>query len=102
MSDWSEEDRETYRDWKVTIAEEDILVAQLRDELELEVELDHYWDHEQLRRFLRARKHDILKAKKMVKSTIVWRKQNAVDTILEDFVRIGPHPTRDARSVPTP
>jgi len=85
MTDWSEEDREAYRDWKVTIAEEDLLIEQLRDELDLEVELDHYWDHEQLRRFLRARKHDILKAKAMVKRTAEWRIENEIDTILEDF-----------------
>jgi hypothetical protein len=85
MTDWSEEDKEAYRDWKVTIAEEDLLIEQLRDELDLEVELDHYWDHEQLRRFLRARKHDILKAKTMVKRTAEWRIENEIDTILEDF-----------------
>ena len=85
MTDWTEEDVECYHDWKLTIAEEDILVDQLKDELELEVELNEFWDHEMLRRFLRARKHDILKAKTMVKKTIVWRKDNAVDTILEDF-----------------
>lgn len=86
MSGWNEEDKETYHDWKVTIAQEDLLVDQLRAELELEVTLDPgFWDQEQLRRFLRARKHDILKAKTMVKKTVVWRKENMVDTILEDF-----------------
>ena len=85
MTGWSCEDKECYHDWKVTIAQEDTLIEQLRAELELEVTLDPFWDHEQLRRFLRARKHNILKAKTMVERTIAWRKENGIDTILEDF-----------------
>ena len=86
MTGWSAEDKECYHDWKVTIAQEDTLVEQLRAELELEVSLDPaFWDHEQLRRFLRARKHNILKAKIMVEKTVAWRKENGIDTILDDF-----------------
>ena len=40
MTGWSVEDTECYHDWKVTIAQEDALVDQLRAELELEVTLD--------------------------------------------------------------
>ncbi len=40
MTDWSVEDTEYYHDSKVTIAQEDALVDQLRAELELEVTLD--------------------------------------------------------------
>lgn len=62
-----------------------MLVDQLRDELEMEVVLNEFWDQETLRRFLRARKHDIRKAKEMVMKTIGWRRDVGADTIREDF-----------------
>lgn len=42
-------------------------------------------DDDCLRRYLRARKHDILKAKKMVLSTLEWRKEIGADDIFETF-----------------
>lgn len=81
----SKEDAACYLEWGLTIAEEDELIEQLKEEVELEAELNEMWDKETLRRFLRARKHDILKAKTMILKTIEWRRENNVDTILDDF-----------------
>lgn len=38
-----------------------------------------------LRRFLRARKHDIAKAKEMILKTVDWRKETGADTIRKTF-----------------
>lgn len=38
-----------------------------------------------LRRFLRARQHDLKKARDMYAATVKWRAEFGVDTILEDF-----------------
>ena len=38
-----------------------------------------------LRRFLRARQHDLKKARDMYAATVKWRAENGVDTILDDF-----------------
>lgn len=39
-----------------------------------------------LRRFLRARQHDVQRAREMFLIYLDWRKKNSVDTILSDFV----------------
>jgi hypothetical protein len=65
---------------------QDLLLVQLRDELLLEVDLAPEWrDLECLRRYLRARKHDILKAKEMVLKTLKWRETVKADTVAEDL-----------------
>ena len=38
-----------------------------------------------LRRFLRARQHDLKRAKEMYAATVKWRAEFGTDTILEDF-----------------
>lgn len=38
-----------------------------------------------LRRFLRARQHNIPKAKTMILSFLKWREENNIDAILRDF-----------------
>jgi len=85
LANMTTEEAECYKTWGLTLSEEDQLIDQLRDEVELEAELNEVWDRETLRRFLRARKHDIAKAKAMILKTIAWRRENGVDTILEDF-----------------
>jgi hypothetical protein len=44
-----------------------------------------YADDVTLRRFLRARKHDVPKAKAMVLNALKWRREFGTDTIIEDF-----------------
>lgn len=39
-----------------------------------------------LRRFLRARNHDVRKAVEMFSNHMQWRKEIGADTIIEDFV----------------
>ena len=39
-----------------------------------------------LRRFLRARKHNIARAKDMFLASLKWRREQRVDSVLEDFV----------------
>ena len=38
-----------------------------------------------LRRFLRARQHDLKRAKEMYAATVKWRAEFGTDTIMEDF-----------------
>ena len=38
-----------------------------------------------LRRFLRARQHDLKRAKEMYAATVRWRAEFGTDTIMEDF-----------------
>lgn len=80
------EDAECRATWGVSLEQEWQLVEQLREEVELEAgELPLEWDDHVLRRFLRARKHNIYKAKVMVLDTLKWRKESDVDTVLTDF-----------------
>lgn len=80
------EDAECRAMWGVSLEQEWQLVEQLREEVEMEVgELPVEWDDHVLRRFLRARKHNIYKAKVMLLDTLKWRKETNVDTVLTDF-----------------
>jgi hypothetical protein len=81
----SQADAECYAEWGVTLAQEEVLIQQLRDEILLDVELGSEWDDVALQRYLRARKHDVAKAKAMVLSTLAWRAQVGADTILDEF-----------------
>eukprot|EP00887_Chlorella_sp_A99_P005326 scaffold1.g5326.t1 len=81
----SPEDAACMADWGLTLRQEAVLVQQLRDEIEMEVELAPMWDDYVLRRFLRARKHDIVKAKRMFLEHLEWRKQNDVEEVLEGY-----------------
>lgn len=81
----SPEDAACVADWGLTLAEEAVLVCQLRGEIEMELEerLESMWDDYVLRRFLRARKHDIIKAKDMFIAQLKWRKENDVESAME-------------------
>lgn len=80
------EDAECRADWGLALAEEWQLVQQLRDEIEMEAgPLQPEFDDFALRRFLRARKHNILKAKQMFLEQLKWRKAAHADTVLTDF-----------------
>jgi hypothetical protein len=60
-------------------------LSQFRDrlsDLHLDKEID---DDYYLIRWLRARNLDLNKASEMLRTSLKWRKENGVDTILEDF-----------------
>ncbi|PSC67286.1 phosphatidylinositol phosphatidylcholine transfer SFH11 isoform X3 [Micractinium conductrix] len=72
--------------WGVSSEQEWQLVQQLTDEIELEAgPLAAEWDKYVMRRFLRARKMNILAAKQMFLEQLEWRKGVQVDTVLTDF-----------------
>lgn len=85
LENMSKEDAECYGEWGVTLAEEKVLLEQLREEILLDAQLGPEWDDVALRRYLRARKHDIAKAKEMVLKTLEWRAEVGADSIFEDF-----------------
>lgn len=74
--------------WGISKLEEEDLLVSLRQNVEaatgqkLNVRYDTYY----LRRFLRARQHDLDKAQEMFINHLKWRKEFGTDTILEDFV----------------
>jgi hypothetical protein len=51
-----------------------------------EIKGDPLFDDHYLRRFLRARSHDLQKAEAMFMNHLKWRREYGTDTILEDFV----------------
>ena len=81
----SPEDAECLAEWGLSLAEEEVLVQQLKEELLMETDLGPEWDELTLRRYLRARKHDIGRAKEMVLKTLKWRAEVGADTVFEDF-----------------
>ncbi|KAL6780828.1 hypothetical protein ACKKBG_A08620 [Auxenochlorella protothecoides x Auxenochlorella symbiontica] len=82
----SKEDAECFSMWGVSLADEGILIQQLRDELELSVNIPPQHNTLTLRRFLRARKHDVAAARAMFLSTLKWREEYGADRVLQDFV----------------
>lgn len=80
----SEEDFK--REWGITREREEILLLEFRRLLEERVgPLKPVFDRFYLRRFLRARQHDLNRAKTMFMAHLKWREANGLDTILEDF-----------------
>eukprot|EP00884_Botryococcus_braunii_P015835 jgi/Botrbrau1/2935/Bobra.0026s0010.1 len=83
----AEDDEEQFKlEWKMTYQEENERLTQFRDKLKEEGVLKPTHDIYLLRRFLRARQHDIERASEMFYAHLEWRKKNSVDTILSDFV----------------
>lgn len=86
LPDLSKTDEEFQKEWGISKEEEERRLVQLREQVEaqhgpLRPSMDKYY----LRRFLRARSQDVARAKEMLLKHLQWRKENGVDTILEDF-----------------
>ncbi|KAL4418792.1 hypothetical protein ABPG77_005506 [Micractinium sp. CCAP 211/92] len=80
----SEEDFK--REWGISREREEILLTEFRKIIEKEVgPLKPMFDRFYLRRFLRARQHELPRAKAMFLAHLKWRKENGIDGILEDF-----------------
>ncbi|CAL8462059.1 g1590 [Coccomyxa elongata] len=73
------------REWKITPAQEEQLMQQFKEELKRSGVYNPNTDYYFLRRFLRARQHDLKRAKEMYAASMKWRAEFGVDTILEDF-----------------
>ncbi|PSC67121.1 Glutamyl-tRNA(Gln) amidotransferase subunit A [Micractinium conductrix] len=79
-------EEEFKRDWGISREREEILLVEFRRLIEAAVgPLKPVFDRFYLRRFLRARQHDLARAKAMFMAHLQWREQNGIDTILEDF-----------------
>ena len=72
----------------ITEERERALLAEFRELLERTTDIkgNATFDDYYLRRFLRARSHDLAKAEAMFASHLKWRRDFGTDTILEDFV----------------
>lgn len=81
----SEEDFK--REWGISREREEILLVEFRKQLEAAVGglLKPIFDRFYLRRFLRARQHDLAKAKAMFLAHLKWREENSIDDILTNF-----------------
>ncbi|DBA77767.1 hypothetical protein WJX77_009166 [Trebouxia sp. C0004] len=74
-----------HEEWRITLQEEEIRLAELHALLEKEGVLRPQFDMYMQRRFLRARNHDVAKAKAMFMTHMQWRKEFGVDQ-LDQFV----------------
>ncbi|XP_042040865.1 phosphatidylinositol/phosphatidylcholine transfer protein SFH9-like isoform X2 [Salvia splendens] len=69
------------------LEEEEIVVNEFRQALvERGMLLARYDDYHTMLRFLKARKFDLDKTVQMWEEMLNWRKENAVDTIIQDFI----------------
>lgn len=74
------------REWGISLEKEDALLTEFRKAIEEKRgPLRAFFDKYYLRRFLRARQHDIPRALAMFLNHLDWREENNMDTILEDF-----------------
>ncbi|KAI7842782.1 hypothetical protein COHA_003528 [Chlorella ohadii] len=80
-------DADFYRDWGISREREEILLVEFRKQLEEATggPLKPIFDRYYLRRFLRARQHDLKRAQAMFLAHLKWREENGIDTILTDF-----------------
>ncbi|KAK9798606.1 hypothetical protein WJX73_008330 [Symbiochloris irregularis] len=80
------EDPEKFeREWGVSKQKEEELLQKFKSMLKEEGILNSIVDKYTLRRFLRARQHDLKRARDMFAEDVKWRKQFGTDTILDDF-----------------
>eukprot|EP00889_Picochlorum_renovo_P007378 jgi/Picre1/34408/NNA_001877.t1 len=84
----SRNDTEFEAIWGLSKYEENELLVKFRSQVEesLGRALSPRFDDYYLRRFLRARQHDLKKAMEMFLAHLEWRKEFGADTILEDFL----------------
>eukprot|EP00887_Chlorella_sp_A99_P007107 scaffold2.g7107.t1 len=74
------------RDWGITRQREEELLVEFRKRIEAAVgPLKPMFDRYYLRRFLRARQHNLGRAQEMFLAHLKWRAQSDVDAILDDF-----------------
>lgn len=84
----SRNDTEFEAMWGLSKIEEEELLVKFRHNIESSIGdlLNPRYDDYYLRRFLRARQHDLEKGQEMFLNHLKWRKDFGTDTILEDFV----------------
>ena len=73
------------KDWGITPATEAARLAAFRAGLEAAGLLPAYTDDYTLRRFLRARGHDLGRARSMWEGHLAWRAAFGVDSLIQDF-----------------
>lgn len=79
-------EEEFVKEWGITKDQEEQFLVKYRHVIEAEVgPLRPLFDKYYLRRFLRARQHDISRAKDMFLAHLNWRKEMGVDNIIESF-----------------
>ncbi|KAK9819593.1 hypothetical protein WJX72_000104 [[Myrmecia] bisecta] len=81
----SDDEEQFEREWSKTKAQELELLEQFRQSLAAKGVLNAYTDKYVLRRFLRARQHNIARATEMILAHLQWRKEIGADTIIDDF-----------------
>lgn len=84
----SRNDTEFEAMWGISKIEEENLLVTFRQNIEAAIgeALSSRYDSYYLRRFLRARQHDLERGQEMFLNHLKWRKEFGTDTILEDFV----------------
>jgi len=74
------------KEWGITKDQEEAKLAEFRKILEAELgPLKPVFDRYFLRRFLRARQHDLLRAADMFKAHLKWREEFGTESIIDDF-----------------
>jgi len=84
----SRNDTEFEAMWGLSKIDEEELLVKFRRNIEAAIGevLDSRFDDYYLRRFLRARQHDLERGQEMFLNHLKWRKDFGTDTILDDFV----------------
>jgi len=82
----SEQATEFQIEWGISLEQEKAKVQEFRQKIEAKTgKLHPRFDDFYLRRFVRARQHDITRASEMFFNHLQWREANGMDTIMEDF-----------------
>lgn len=82
----SEQAAEFQTEWGISLEQEIAKVQEFRQKIEAKTgKLHSRFDDFYLRRFVRARQHDITRATEMFFNHLQWREANGMDTIMEEF-----------------